>query len=336
MLKLFTEGKAKFYASTGKISSKLNVFYNPVMKLNRDVSVWLVNKIKPKTVCCPMAASGVRALRFALETHAKKIFANDLSKNAYKIMQRNVRLNKVNIELSNSNLKDLMQNQKFDYIDLDPFGTPVYYLEPCINALNDNGVLAVTATDTSCLYGRYVNACKRKYGSRPLRCGFSKEVGARVLISKVLQTANLKPIFAHSSNHYLRVYFKKTKTRQNNLGYILYCSRCLSFKKLKKLVNENCCGKRMEHAGPLWLGRLWSDSLIKEFNLIPFIQDEAKINEIGFYDMHDIASKYKKELVKIDSLIKKLAAHKFKASRTHFNLVGVKTNANIKKIVSLF
>ena len=39
-----SEGKAEFLASTAKVvTKKLEVFYNPVMKFNRDATIALVN-----------------------------------------------------------------------------------------------------------------------------------------------------------------------------------------------------------------------------------------------------------------------------------------------------
>lgn len=38
-------------------------------------------------------------------------------------------------------------NQKFDFIDLDPFGSPSKYLSSALHAIKDGGMLAVSATD---------------------------------------------------------------------------------------------------------------------------------------------------------------------------------------------
>ena len=47
-MNIISEGKVRFYASVntdGKISKELEVFYNPLMKFNRDVSVMLLNSL---------------------------------------------------------------------------------------------------------------------------------------------------------------------------------------------------------------------------------------------------------------------------------------------------
>lgn len=347
-LKLYTEGKAKFYASEcSNLSSKTAVFYNPAMKLNRDIAIWIVKKLNPKSICLGMEASGVRAIRLALEANASNIIANDISRAAFETMQRNIELNNAGsaIKAGNKDVKELFsQGALYDYIDIDPFGTPVYYAEPAIKALNANGVLAVTATDTSCLCGRFVNACVKKYSSRPLNNGFNKETGIRILIWKIQeiglrQGKALMPIFAHSSSHYMRAYLKQVNIPEERIngqqGYILYCHKCLN-----RYVSNNtkgvCCGVKMAYAGPLWLGRLWGKELLDEFALIPYVREESSINVPWHFDVHKAAKAYGKAAVSNDSLITSLHEHRFKASRTHFKPEGIRTDADIKDIMQFF
>lgn len=343
-LKLLKEGKAKFYASTGNISSKLEVFYNPVMKLNRDISVWLISKLKPKKICCAMAASGVRAIRLALETDSNDITANEANLNVIPIMEKNIKLNKVEnkVKVTSEHAQILLKNNKFDYIDIDPFGPPTPFLEEAIISLNKNGILALTATDTSCLCGRYIKACERKYAARPLKCGFEKEIGVRILLGTAVRAAlkkgkALTPIFVHSSNHYMRVYLQNKatkKTVQDKLGFVLYCPKCLKRKASKTKIGK-CCKKQMLYAGPLWLGNLWEEKLAKDFTLVKYLQSESNIKTIGFYDTHKLSKVYNKEAARVDDLIEKLKQKNCLASRTHFKPEGIRTNAEIELIASL-
>ncbi len=348
MLNLYTEGKARFYASEcNNLSSKLPVFYNPVMKLNRDVAVWIVKKLKPKSICLGMEASGVRAVRIALEAGAKNIIANDAGKEAFEAMQENIELNNVGnaVKAYNMDIKNLLaERELYDYIDIDPFGTPVYYAESAIKTLAENGVIAVTATDTSCLCGRFVNACIKKYSSRPLNNEFNKETGARILVWKMQkiglrQGKVLLPVFVHSSNHYIRVYLQQVNMQKEHIkeqqGFILYCYKCLN-RAIPPKPEGLCCNQKIAYAGPLWLGRLWDKKLLDEFTLIPYIREESAVNVPWHFDVHRIAKAYKKEAVKIDYLINSLQENGFKASRTHFKPEGIKTDAGIKQIAALF
>ncbi|MDD4878679.1 MAG: tRNA (guanine(26)-N(2))-dimethyltransferase [Candidatus Nanoarchaeia archaeon] len=350
MLKLFREGKADFYASEWQNESAATpVFYNPVMKLNRDVAVWIVKQLKPKRICLGMEASGIRAIRMAIEANVSDIVANDIGKEAFEAMKKNIELNNAadKIKAENKNVKELLsEGNLYDYIDIDPFGTPVYYAENAIKSLADNGILAVTATDTSCLCGSYVKACIRKYGSKSLNNEFNKETGLRILVY-AMQAFGLKqgmallPVFCHSSNHYMRAYLRcnASETALNEVkqgqGYILFCPKCLN-----RIVSNSpegvCCGKPMEYAGPLWLGKLWENKLASSFDLIPYIQEESRIDIPWHFDSHRIAKLAGKQAVKHDMLIVSLQKNGFKASRTHFKPEGIKTDASIKDLIALF
>ena len=176
------EGKAKFYASKdkeGKISKELDVFYNPVMKFNRDVSVQLLNNagVKNIQIADIMAGSGVRSLRFLLELKKniiKNISVNDYDKEFISLFKKNLRVNNIkkdeHIQISDEDANMLLlQSKGFDYIDVDPFGSPNDFLDLSIVRLSRGGILAVTATDTAPLSGTYPDACLRNYWAKPLR-----------------------------------------------------------------------------------------------------------------------------------------------------------------------
>src|SRR3990167_7119977 len=88
MYKLMQEGMAKLKVPVVKIVSKqMPVFYNPVMKFNRDVTVLLLNTIDKwnMNIADPLAGSGVRSVRLLLELKTGKISSlgvNDHSSNA--------------------------------------------------------------------------------------------------------------------------------------------------------------------------------------------------------------------------------------------------------------
>lgn len=70
------------------------------------------------------------------------------------------------------------QNQFFDIIDLDPYGSAAPFIETAIQAISDGGtpfnsislgLLCVTCTDLAVLAGSYPETCYSKYGSIPLK-----------------------------------------------------------------------------------------------------------------------------------------------------------------------
>ena len=89
------EGSAIIKIPEHKISKKMPVFYNPEMKLNRDISVQIIKYYKPKTILDLLAASGIRSIRFIKEAKAKDITINDLNPKAIKNIKQNLKLNKI-------------------------------------------------------------------------------------------------------------------------------------------------------------------------------------------------------------------------------------------------
>lgn len=334
------EGAIKLFVPVAKTIYKAPVFYNPDMATNRDISVLLLKAINKKFHCMDLlAASGVRGLRIKKEVKGTQVDLNDKNPVAYKLIKKNASFNKLKVTVTKANAEFRLANYKqvYNYIDVDPFGTPVPFLDTAVKALKWNGgILGVTATDTSALAGTYAKACKRKYGSIPLRNYLMHETGIRILIKKVQEVAAqyeiaLTPIFCHSTLHYMRVYFKSD----------------IGAKKTDKILAQH---KMYEKSGPLWTGELWDNKLVnkmlKQINktkvdgetikLMQILVEESKIKTFGFYDIHKLAKKHKlKHVPKFYLIIEKLKKKKYKAARTHFSDKGIRTNAPIKTLLKL-
>ena len=65
----------------------------------------------------------------------------------------------------NNDLRCQLAQEYYDYVDLDPFGTPVEFIPAALQALKRNGILAITATDTAPLAGTQAKKCVRRYGA---------------------------------------------------------------------------------------------------------------------------------------------------------------------------
>src|SRR3989338_8773318 len=263
MYRQIIEGSAKIeIPKEEKISRSMGVFYNPAMSLNRDISVLLLDSAgrSGMQIADPLAATGVRSIRFLKELSAskiKRICINDYDKNAAKLIKENFALNKIQYK---NNPKIIIQNQDanifllnstgFDYIDIDPFGTPNPFLDAACKRLARGGILAATATDTSALCGTFPKACLRKYWAFPKKDAMMNETGLRILIRKIQLVAAqydkaLIPIFSYSKEHYMRVFLKNEKGK-NKVDEVL---------KMHGLFNN---------AGPMWLGSLFDSKLCDE------------------------------------------------------------------------
>ena len=367
MYKIIEEGKARIKVPFAKkISKQMEVFYNPVMKLNRDISVLLLNSINKKgmQIALPLAGTGVRGVRFILELEKGKIKGlsfNDHNKKATDLIKKNLKLNNIkskNVEIYNKDANNfLLESSGFDYIDVDPFGTPNPFLDSAVKRISREGILAITATDTSSLSGTYPDACLRKYWAMPLKNEFMHESGIRILIRKVQligaeHEKALVPIFSYSKEHYFRLFFKCDKGKQKvdkvlkKHGFVLYCKDCLNREISEINLGMCCCGNSFEAIGPMWLGDLWDNKLVKNMvnknkdsNLNRFLEtilEEAKIKVVGFYDIHKVVKKHKlKSIPKKDFLIERIKNKGLQVCETHFAPNTIRTNANIKELVGI-
>ncbi len=380
---IIPEHSAKIEATLpkGDVHAKMEVFYNPVMVSNRNISVLLLNNIKNKkmNLALPLTGSGIRAFRFLKELNKGKInylFVNDKKSDFPNIFQKNLELNDLNnkkitdkIKISTedanqflTNSVDFSENKPkdktfcgyFDYIDIDPFGSPNPFLATSISRICRDGILAVTATDTAALTGTYPKVTKRKYWSKSLKNYMMHETGLRILIRKVqLQGIQfdkcLIPILSYHKDHYFRIYFNCTKGKQKcdelikQHQFMLYCSQCLSFKS-SNYNQENCdCGNKFDFAGPLWSGNLFDKKLVtkivkdnakhnyfpEEQKFLNILMEESKFDQFGYYDLHEIARAFKTDIPKLDQIMKQI-----KCSRTHFSPNGLKCKENISKFIT--
>jgi tRNA (guanine26-N2/guanine27-N2)-dimethyltransferase len=358
------------------LRSRAPVFFNPVMKLNRDTAVVVLSVYQKKIgrvikICDPFCGSGVRGIRFSIEVPGpKKVIMGDLNPQAVKLSEENIRLNKVSGEVTVRLIEaNLLMNihshpfARFDYLDIDPYGTPVPYLDSSIRASHDGSILAVTATDMAPLCGVNPLACIRKYGGVPLRVEYGHEVALRLLIGSIARIAavhevGIEPIFGFYADHYVRVYSrinkgaKKADDSIKKIGYIYHCHQCNNREEVKEGEHKKVCkicGGKMIKGGPMWLGE-YADK--KFCNAMQAVLDKVgyfdvrtlKIvnlikNEIGFppsfFNLDKLSSSICKASIPTEELLSIVKENRFNVVRTHFDPRGVKTDASISEIRKL-
>lgn len=326
-MKIITEGGTKFKAYTADIvSKKMPVFYNPVKEFDRTLSVKIVQELKPRNALDLLCASGARGLRLMNEAGVPVTF-NDRNPAAVKLAKANLKLNNLKARVYNKEANKLLYDlgDYFDFIDIDPFGSPNEWLEACIRHTNRRGCLAITATDTAALNGARPKAAFRKYHAQAQRHPFMKETGLRVLIKHVIekgaeQEAAMKPVIAHSTAHYYRIYFIKDlgagrcDELLNNIKYIYYC------RKTGYRGYERHCSNCME-LGTVYTGKINSLKIEDEF-----IKSLNKEDEYPpwHYDTNEF--KFEKE-PKMKDLLKK-----FKAIRAHYDPKTFKTKLGFNEL----
>ena len=379
---IITEGKAKIWVPkySGKdVSSRMPVFYNPVMRSNRDITLFLlaaaakIYGIKKWKIADPMAATGIRGIRILLELGSSKIERlrmNDYSAAAVDLIKKNLKLNKIKegkkvaVENNEAN-KFLLNNPGFTYIDIDPFGYPGIFLDAAVKKLSHNGMLAVTATDTSALAGTAAAAGRRKYLATPLKNSFMHETGIRIMVRLVqligaMHEKALLPVFSYYKEHYIRAFFT-CKTGAGRVDAILdmhkeilYCGRCGETRiDGEKCLSCSSCRNTMAKAGPVWAGNLFDRRLVSEMAVAAeknsYIDEKMKAflkvaaeeaaNEdkcgVGFYAVEDLCEKHRiGQQPKTAGVIRMLRQKGYAASATHCTTTGVKTDAPVAAVVA--
>ena len=358
--------------------SRAPVFYNPVMEFNRDLSVLafrayqhLVNH--EISICEPLTSQGIRGIRYAIEVEGiHHILLSDINHHAYELAQHNIECNNLQkiITLKHKDANCVLSDnaspkKRFDIVDIDPFGTPVPYLDSAFRALKNNGLIAVTATDLAPLCGVHAKACVRKYGGKPLRTEYCHELAVRLLAGCMAQMAakhdiGLKVLFSHSSDHYIRVYAQirygcqKADESLKNTGYILHCFNCLHRETTHQPFNSlTCpnCGTKRDYAGPLWIGNIndetYIDQILIENQTTPF-KTSHKISKlltslkaeanapITYYVLDLVGKKLCLPATSMQSFIGALQNRGYQVVQTHFNPRSIKTNASATTIYEIF
>lgn len=340
--------------SKGPGSKRGVPFYNPSMELNRDLSVvfcqrFVDNCIKPPILLDGLAASGIRGVRFANEIDGDfQVVVNDWNSDCYNLIKKNI-IKFKNAEASNFNLNSLLSDNKFDYIDIDPFGSPVYFIDSAIRSIKNNGVISCTATDTATLCGVYPKVCFRRYGAIPFHSIVMKEVGLRILIGFIARVAGIydkgvNPLISYAADHYFRVYISV----KNNMTS---ANRSMSNFRVIKAGEQIGYRKTDKDVGPLWMGNLQNKKLFGDLRTILFGKKFGTRNELWqlldileeesdaptfFYTTDSISSFTKSSSPKRDVLFKSLRNKGYNVYRTHFSSTGFKTNSSINIIEKMF
>lgn len=324
---MITEGKATCYVPREKkISKDLPTFYNPLMEYNRTITIALLKATKRKSmlIALPLEGTGIRAMRLCKElpiNAVQRIDINDHNPTAKKIIRKNQTENNIAKETIHIFCKDaneflINQQTGYDYIDIDPFGSPNPFLNSAITRLKRDGILAVTATDTASLCGTNTYPCLRKYWAHPLHTEEMHEVGLRILIRKIQLIAMqydraLHPILSYSKDHYMRVFLTGTKSKE----------------ACNAIIKQHATYKG---AGPLWTGKLYDKKILSAIQETDTFTETLKneLDILGFYELPTIYGKEKIPKGKpIQEIITALTKKKYKAARTHFALQGIKTDA---------
>ncbi|MEZ8078711.1 MAG: hypothetical protein QMC43_05490 [Candidatus Poseidoniaceae archaeon] len=276
-------------------------FLNPAMAPARTRSVllladalengWLVAGEKPIRVLDALCATGVRVRRWRNEIPANlqqrlRISANDLDEFALNWTRishithppevivdqefEDDRYNRVpsgeiinGIHIQQLDARVAMMESAFQWVDLDPFGSPVSFLDSAIQCLSRSGVLEVTATDTAALTGSSPSSMARRYGAKGLVDIYAHDDAVRILLGLIATSAarldkKIKPILALFDGHHVRVSVQLKTSKEGaseitqNMGW-----RVRGDDIPYRFVTHPNADQLENASGPMWIGPLW-------------------------------------------------------------------------------
>jgi tRNA (guanine26-N2/guanine27-N2)-dimethyltransferase len=252
------EGGAALVVPTLEEPKMLPAFFNPRGKFVRDVSIVCYRTYSSQflqgsdreqqsfSFADALTGTGARGVRVAKEVPSiGRVFLNDINSKALDYAKQSVVLNDLSDKcvLSRSEVSSFLSTrapnggERFDFVDLDPFGTPSDFVDCALRAVKNEGMLSLTATDSAVLCGVYPRVALRKYLGLSLRTDYCHEMAMRLLFGLVAQTAmrlevGIAPLFCHHDMHYFRIYLsvkvgnRFSKENEPKLGYILHCFNC--------------------------------------------------------------------------------------------------------------
>ncbi len=280
------EGKARISAPDG-------VFFNPHMRLCRDIASLWVGTLGEVKLLDGFCASGARGIRYVLENkNVKSAVFVDMSKKSISACKKNITANKIGKKAKavNADIRKFLLGNGWGkkgadggdawLVELDPFGSPAPYLHDALRFGNKRGVryLSATATDMAVLCGAHFGACVKNYSSRPLDNEFCHENAVRILLARISREASaenwgMDVELALSHRHYVKVFVKlapgaekAVETAKLAMMHVSFCRKC-GWRKLARLPDEkcgNCKNKNLEWAGPMWGGKIFDRGKIAQ------------------------------------------------------------------------
>ena len=336
------------------------VFYNRQMEFSRDVSVMLgtATLSEDDRVLDGLAASGARGIRMAKECGSgARFFLNDRSEKAKELMLANATLNDLpDLIISSRDLRSLLADENYTYIDVDPFGTPIDFIDAALQSCESGGTVAVTATDTAPLAGSYPKTCLRRYGAKSMRSVFSHETALRILIGYIVRTAakhdrGAEPVLCFHADHYYRCHIRvrdgasRADEALERIGYAFIDRATLG---RGVTAWSTVPPHPADYAGPLWTGTLHSEKTLDCISpadwlgtgrrcskMLDLWKQEVDAPQL-FFDVDELARRTKCQPPRMTTLMEGLRDHGASASATHLSPKGLKTDLPADELIVLF
>jgi len=339
-----------------------NVFFNPVQELNRDLTMAALRAYREREPRAERyldatAASGVRGVRAAADGWESTLC--DVDPEAVDLCERNLERNDLAAEVRHQDANVAMHRDPWDVVDIDPFGTPIPFVDAAFQGTRN--MVCVTATDTAPLCGAHFESGVRSYSAIPRNTEYHAEMGMRILLGALVRTAArydlaAVPVLSHATKHYARTYLELDQGATvanetiDQVGHVYHCQHCLwrdHSAGLHADAPEECpsCGEHLQTAGPLWLGPTCEPAFTEEVadhltadmgaaeeaaDLLDTLGDELVTPT--HYDQHRLCKRWGRGAESMDDFLSKLRDAGHEASRTHYGGTTFKTRADVDEI----
>ena len=339
------------------------VFFNPEQELNRDLTVAVLRAHRGRSedvesYLDAMTATGVRAVRAAAD--GWDATALDVDADAVGLARENLQANDLPGAVRRRDATVDLHENWYDVVDLDPFGTPIPFVDAAFRGTRE--MLCVTATDTAPLCGAHFDPGVRRYSAVPRNTEYHAEMGLRVLLSALARTGarydvGVTPRLSHATRHYVRTYLTLDRGASpanaaiDALGHVHHCEDCLHRDAEGGLIADppescpNCGGERVLTAGPIWLaptrdrafvGQV-SDAITAEMGTARRARDlldtlSSEVDEPTHYDQHRLCKAWRRSATAMDEFLDSLRDAGFAASRAHYGGTAFKTDASVAEI----
>ncbi|XP_077980664.1 tRNA (guanine(26)-N(2))-dimethyltransferase-like [Glandiceps talaboti] len=248
-----------------------------------------------------LSASGLRSIRFAKEVAGiKDITANDFAAEAVMAIKQNIDHNETGhlVKASHADAALLMYQhrdpyERYDVIDLDPYGSPAQFLDSAVQSVKDGGLLCVTCTDMAVLCGNHSETTYSKYGGVALHTKYCHEMALRIVLQSIQSHANryhryIEPLLCISVDFYIRLFIRvytgqaQVKKSASKQAMVYSCVNCETFhlqrigtciesgKSIKYKpatgppMGQSCehCNSRFQIGGPMWAEPLHNSDFV--------------------------------------------------------------------------
>ncbi len=299
-------------------------FYNADQKINRDLTVAYVSTVRPSFFLDAFGGSGIRGIRVERETGTRTVIS-EINPVSAATIEENISRNGSRCTLIGDNCETVMSEFKFDFIDIDPYGSALPYIDSALRNVKNGGHIGVTATDLSALTGSAGKVTRRRYSANLTVDSLKHEKGIRLLIRAVIERGAqyemaAEPMMSFWHSHFYRVIFGVTRG----------AGRC---DRLLEEISPILLNGREE--GPLWLGKLETRLLDRTLRAPEHVASDIRAGRFLrnlpdedlmplFIDLGDREIFNGGDIPSVSRTVARLAENGFAASRTHFSPTGIK------------